>query len=224
MKIKKKSTDSNASNVILGPITVYPVEKYKTTSNESDNLLGELKDDRCAIESLTVGFYRVYENVKIPSYATEKSACFDIEAYLDIDIIAVDVFNKTNDHGVKNVIFIPEKGKRGIYIEPSECICIPTGFILNIPDNFKMNIYPRSGLSGKHNLKLGNQTGIIDPDYKQQVFILLKNESTRRLVVCHGDRIAQAEFVPFYHCNFKEVFNKPENITNRVGGLGHTGI
>ena len=57
-------------------------------------------------------------------------------------------------------------------IEPGQTLLIPTGIAIHIrtPDLAAM-LLPRSGLSHKHGLVLGNLVGLIDSDYQGQVFV-----------------------------------------------------
>lgn len=119
--------------------------------------------------------------------------------------------------------FIPEKNERGIYIEPGECIFIPTGIVFDIPPGYKVVLYPRSGLSGKNHIKLANCTGITDEDFVLETKILLFNDSEKRQTIVHGERIAQAEIQPVIQVEFRSLSEQPLPKTDRKGGFGHSG-
>lgn len=172
-----------------------------------------------------LGIYPLYENVKYPKYATQRSACFDLSAYLGPEIICVDTYNRILMHTKRSIGPLPSRnGTRGFYIDPGECAFIPTGMIFDIPEGYKIMLYPRSGIAGKSHMKLGNSPAVIDEDYVEQTMILYFNDSQMRQDVAHGDRIAQAEIVPVYQAQFYTATEKPARKTDRSGGMGHTGI
>lgn len=140
------------------------------------------------------------------------------------DIVCVDAYNRILMHLVRSVGPLPERDYvKGINIEPGECIFIPTGLIFDIPSGFKLNLSPRSGISGKKHLRLANCVGIIDEDYVKPTMVLLYNDSESRQSVAHGDRIAQAEIVPVYRASFFDLDSPPDAKSDRSGGMGHTG-
>jgi dUTP pyrophosphatase len=173
--------------------------------------------------SVILGIHKLYSAVNTPVYATAKSACFDVFIYLGNEIQKVDCYNRLLMKSSKRVVLVPEIGKRGVHIEPGECLYIPTGIIFDIPLGYKLNFYPRSGKATQKHLKLGNCVGIIDEDYVEQTFITVFNDSMKRQVVAHDDKLAQCEIVPVFRTDFKILVSPPSRKTNRVGGFGHTG-
>lgn len=174
---------------------------------------------------LFCGYHKLYEDVEIPKYYTSKSACFDLPVYLGKNTVYVDAYNRMLMHLIKTVAPMAERdGLRGFNIEPGESVVAPTGLIFDIPEGYKIAAYPRSGASSKKHLKLSNCIGIIDEDYTQQTMILIYNSSEKRQVICHGDRLAQAEIVPVYRVIFELRETEIAQKTERSGGLGHTGI
>ena len=167
----------------------------------------------------------MYPDVPLPKYHTGLSACFDIPVYLGKDIVCVDTYNRSLMHLVKTVASMHDKdGERGFNLEPGESAFVPTGLIFDIPPNFKLAIYPRSGSSGKKHIKLSNCIGIIDEDFTHQLLLIIFNDSEQKQVICHGDRLAQAEIVPVYRAIFEELEMAVEQKTDRNGGFGHTGV
>lgn len=170
------------------------------------------------------GIHKLYPDVETPKYYTQKSACFDLPAYLGKEIVCIDVYNRMLMHLIKTVAPMKERdGERGFSIEPGESAFVPTGLVFDIPENFKLALYPRSGTSGKKHLKLSNCVGIIDEDFTKPSMVLIFNDSEQRQVICHGDRLVQAEIVPVYKALF-EICDEPiAQKTDREGGFGHTG-
>lgn len=101
---------------------------------------------------------------------------------------------------------------------------IPTGLILDIPKNYCVKIYPRSGLSSKKGLNLINCVGIIDSDYVEELMIPVYNNSQERVRIYSGDRIAQGELVVQHQAEFSYLTERPKRKSDRNGGFGSTGV
>ncbi|CAL5431783.1 unnamed protein product [Camellia sinensis] len=69
---------------------------------------------------------------------------------------------------------------------------ISTGLAMEIPCGMYGRIAPRSGLALLHGIDVG--AGVIDPDYRGEVKILLFNHNQEEFIVQTGDRIAQIIF------------------------------
>ena len=95
-----------------------------------------------------------------------------------------------------------------------------TGLILHIGKGYYGQIASRSGLAFKHGIITG--AGIIDSDYRQEIFVLLINTSKENYKIYKGDRIAQIIILkyekPLWTNVSKEKYNE-----GRSGGLGSTG-
>ena len=78
-------------------------------------------------------------------------------------------------------------------------------------------------MSFKQGLVLANAEGVIDSDYTQECFIMVKNDSMSRITIKHGDRIAQGELVKSLDYSIEECYTCPQQKTNRIGGFGSTG-
>lgn len=164
--------------------------------------------------------FRLNENAKIPEFATEGSACFDIRACLK-GIDNVRFYNPLNKE-----TFTPVRtlgGKLGVQLYPGQRMMVPTGLIFNIPKGSVIKIYPRSGTALKKGLVLANMTGIIDSDYVEETFILLQNTSDSVVFIEDGERIAQGMLEKTSSYDLKEVQTRPSRKTDRDGGMGSTG-
>lgn len=133
-----------------------------------------------------------------PEYATAGSSGFDLRADLLDSII----------------------------IKPGMTAIVPTGLYFNIPDNFEIQIRPRSGLAAKNSVTVLNTPGTIDADYRGEIKIILINFGQDFFEVNNGDRIAQAVVASVTGKNFIKL-NKVDNVsvdTERgTGGFGSTG-
>lgn len=135
-----------------------------------------------------------------PEYATAGSSGMDLRANLDSDV------------------WISNGGGREI---------IPTGLFFEIPENFEIQIRPRSGLAAKYGVTVLNTPGTIDADYRGEIKIILINHGNMPFNVKHGDRIAQAVVASVINkniINLKQVEKISDNTDRSSGGFGSTGI
>ena len=75
-------------------------------------------------------------------------------------------------------------------IPPGGNILVPIGVTMTPPKGCYIRIAPRSGLALKHQLQVG--AGVIDPDYTEEIGVVLFNHSNRSFPIGIGDKIAQA--------------------------------
>jgi dUTP pyrophosphatase len=108
-----------------------------------------------------------------------------------------------------------------ITIEPNTTKRIATGCSLELPIDVAALVLPRSGLAYKHMITVANTPGLIDPDYRGEIMVLLRNEGTESFTINDGDRIAQILFVPFIAPSFSSV--EELSYTHRgANGFGST--
>jgi dUTP pyrophosphatase len=133
-----------------------------------------------------------------PQYETAGSSGFDLRANLTESLT------------------IPS-GKREI---------IPTGLFFEIPENFEIQIRPRSGLAAKNGVTVLNTPGTIDADYRGEIKIILINLGYEDFIVNHGDRIAQGVVASVTAKNIIKLTKVNEisiNTERGEGGFGSTG-
>lgn len=107
-------------------------------------------------------------------------------------------------------------------IMPGETKKIGTGIAVEIPEGYAGLVFARSGLSCKSGLAPANKVGVIDSDYRGEIFVFLHNHGDVPRTVQPGDRIAQIVFVPFANALFNEVNDLSETVRGE-GGFGSTG-
>lgn len=138
---------------------------------------------------------------KNPKYETKGSSGFDLRANLESDT--------------------------QINLAPLERAIIPTGLYFDLPDNFELQIRPRSGLAAKNGVTVLNTPGTVDSDYTGEVKVILVNLSNDYFTVRNGDRIAQAVVAPVWSENFVEL-SETDSINKETernqGGFGSTGL
>jgi dUTP pyrophosphatase len=130
----------------------------------------------------------------LPSYATAGSSGMDIRANL----------------------ISPKQ------LNPMERVLVPTGLFLSIPENWEVQIRPRSGLAIKQGLTCLNTPGTIDADYRGEIKVILINLSDQVQTIQDGDRIAQMVFQKVEKVTWNLV-NQLDNTERGDGGFGHTG-
>lgn len=157
-------------------------------------------------------YYKLYDDVVEPDFATAGSACFDLRAYLN-DGERIIKTRSNADPRIKD---------GGIYLTPWARALIPTGIVFSIPKGNSIRLHPRSGLAFKRGLTLSNCEGVIDSDYVEEVFVSVINQSSSAIRINHGDRIAQAEMIKTNYYMIRETHIRPER-TSRDGGFGSTG-
>ena len=183
----------------------------------------------------TLGYYRTHDNVIPPKMSTAGAACYDLSAHLvekekgalPREVILFDTNNESYSitaamsvHPDNNLEFTAPR----ITIPPRHRAIIPTGIIFDIPEGYSVRLHPRSGLSIKKGFIVANCEGVIDEDYFHEIKSLMVNNSDTEIIVEHGDRIVQAEIVKTVQHYIVETDVEPCQKTDRVGGLGSTGV
>ena len=60
-------------------------------------------------------------------------------------------------------------------LQPGERHAVATGFAIEIPRGYEVQVRPRSGLAMKHGITCLNTPGTIDSDYRGEVKVILIN-------------------------------------------------
>ena len=121
------------------------------------------------------------------------------------------------------------EGSAGLDLSASECVLIPAESQARIPLGFKValptgtygRIAPRSGLALRHFIQVG--AGVIDPDYREEVGVVLFNHGKHPFQVNVGDRVAQLILELCLNKTPRQVQALPE-ASSRRGGFGSTGV
>jgi dUTP pyrophosphatase len=109
-----------------------------------------------------------------------------------------------------------------ITIEAQARLGVPTGWAMEIPPGFEVQVRPRSGLASKHGVTVVNAPGTIDSDYRGELVVLLVNLGREPFVIQPGERVAQIVVAPVTQAEIVEVAEL--SATDRgAGGFGSTG-
>ena len=136
-----------------------------------------------------------FEDLPLPSYATEGSAGMDILAALD----------------------------EPVTIEKGGIALIPTSLAIALSQGYECQVRSRSGLAIKHGIFALNSPGTIDSDYRGEIKIILANFGKKDFIINRGDRIAQLVVAKYEKIHWK-VVDKLPNSERGEGGFGSTGV
>ena len=109
-----------------------------------------------------------------------------------------------------------------VTIEPGETAWVGTGIALEVPAGCAGLVYARSSMGAKRGLAPANKVGVIDPDYRGEIRVVLLNHSKEPQTLQPGERVAQFVITPVLTPSYDEVEELSE--TDRgAGGFGSTG-
>ncbi len=138
----------------------------------------------------------VSESGRMPAYATEGSAGFDISAYLPEGPLVL------------------KAGARAL---------VPTGLYFELPEGYEAQVRARSGLAIRNGIGLVNGIGTVDSDYRGEIRVPMINWSDEDFTINDGDRIAQVIITSYEKVNLELVCDLSETERGE-GGFGHTGV
>ena len=126
---------------------------------------------------------------------------------------------KTNGaSGMDLMAFINES----ITLKPQNSCLVPTGISIAFPNEFEIQIRPRSGLAAKNNISVLNTPGTIDSDYRGEIKVILYNHGTTDFLINNKYRIAQMILTPVIKMDLEATDTLPETVRGK-GGFGSTG-
>jgi deoxyuridine 5'-triphosphate nucleotidohydrolase len=116
-----------------------------------------------------------------------------------------------------------------LVIHPNDTIMVPLGwkcsfehetaaFGVSITNYLAIHVRSSTGLRG---LVLANGTGIVDADYRGELFAVVRNVEKAPISIKHGERIVQAILTPFIKATVRE--GKVDVTARGEGGFGSTG-
>ena len=139
---------------------------------------------------------RLRENAVIPKRMTAQSAGMDLSACIT----------------------------EPLTIEPGQTAKVPTGIAVSLEadSGYVLLTYARSSLAAKHGLAPANCVGVIDLDYRGEIFIPLHNSSAESYTIQDGERIAQLVVTPVVMPDVVEA-EMLDDTERGEGGFGSTG-
>jgi len=142
----------------------------------------------------TIRVKKLRAGAVLPSYGTAEAAGADLYACLE----------------------------EAMVIGPGETKFVPTGIALEVPRHCAGLVYARSGLACKRGLAPANKVGVIDSDYRGEIFVVLYNHGSGPQTVENGERIAQLVITPVLQPAYEEA-ETLEDTARSAGGFGSTG-
>lgn len=177
------------------------VEPDDENMAELEKLLGfsveELNEEHLKfMKTRIVNVELLFDDTKVPSYAYPTDSGFDLHSRIDLDL--------------------PPFG-RGL---------IPTGLKLSIPDEFEIQIRPKSGLAINMGLTVLNTPGTVDSGYVGEIQVIVYNTNNYPIKITKGMKVAQAVLCPVVNGKYVvfDVVDKIDNKDRGENGFGSTGI
>ena len=185
-------------NQIKEDTGIEPEEDY---IKELEDMLGMSVDDMnethmTMMKTRTLGVELVHEDAKVPSYAYPSDSGFDLRSTIEINI--------------------PPFGRA----------LIPTGIKLSIPEEYEIQVRPKSGLALNQGLTVLNTPGTVDSGYVGEIKVIVFNTNNETVTVSKGMKIAQAVLCPVVCGKYVslELTNKVEDKDRGDKGFGSTGL
>ncbi|MBI2483029.1 dUTP diphosphatase [Candidatus Uhrbacteria bacterium] len=149
---------------------------------------------------------KLFSDAKIPVRASAGAVGYDVYAYHVID-------KQTR----------ASAGALPVTIPPHGSVLLGIGVAFVVPPEYDCQVRPRSGLASKHDIELSNSPGTVDPDYRGEASVLLRNRGDQPFVVEKGMRVAQLVFTKVELPAFTETDTLPPTVRD-TGGFGSTGL
>ena len=185
-------------NQIKQDAGVEPEEDYM---KELESLLGMSVDEMneshmVMMKTRSLGVELVHEDAKVPLYAYPSDSGFDLRSTVEINI--------------------PPFGRA----------LIPTGIKLSIPEEYEIQIRPKSGLALNQGLTVLNTPGTVDSGYVGEIKVIVFNTNNATVTVSKGMKIAQAVLCPVMCGKYVsiELMDKVSDKDRMDNGFGSTGL
>ena len=149
---------------------------------------------------------KVRPDSKIPIRASDGAVGYDVYASV--------VLSKETKEPICELPFI---------LEPSQSVLIGIGVQMAVPWPWECQVRPRSGLANKHNIELSNSPGTIDPDFRGEAGVLLRNRGKVPFTVEKEMRVAQLIFAET-KIPVLDVVEELPPTRRGSGGFGSTGL
>ena len=137
---------------------------------------------------------KLHPNAQLPTYGSEGAVGADLYACLDSEVT----------------------------IQPGEVFWVPTGIALEVPAGCAGLVFARSSMGAKRGLAPANKVGVIDPDYRGEIRVVLLNHSNQPQTLQPGERVAQFVITPVLTPTYVEG-DELSNTSRGAGGFGSTG-
>lgn len=113
-------------------------------------------------------------------------------------------------------------GEQAVTLQKDETAKLATGVKVSIPHGYVGLLIQRSSLGFKFDAILSNCVGVIDSDYRGEIFAKIRNLSEKPLVIQPNERICQLVITPILLSDWNLVETLDETERGE-SGLGSTG-
>jgi dUTP pyrophosphatase len=177
------------------------VELDDEYQKELENLLGmtyeEMNEEMMtAMKSKTVKVELLNNDAKFPEYAYPSDSGFDLYSTEELEI------------------------------GPFGRALVSTGIKLSIPDEFEIQVRPKSGLAINQGLTVLNTPGTVDSGYNGEIKVIVFNTNNNYVKLPKGMKIAQAILCPVVNGKYVNLIEVDKVTDGERGdnGFGSTGI
>jgi dUTP pyrophosphatase len=139
--------------------------------------------------------------------------------YEEMNEDAIKTF-KTSDSGFD--LFSTEE----IILQSFGRALVPTGIKLSIPEEFEIQVRPKSGLAINQGLTVLNTPGTVDSGYNGEIKVIIFNTNNTTVTIPKGTKIAQAVLSPVVNGKYVDLIkvNKVGDGDRGDNGFGSTGL
>lgn len=139
---------------------------------------------------------KLHPDAQIPKYMTAGAAGFDVRAIVDPTDLRT--------------------------VKPQNGVVFRTGLAFEVPEEHVMLAFSRSGMGFKHDLRLANCVGVIDSDYRGELYAKLAYDGPEDYTVENQERILQCVIIEAKQFEIEEV-DELSNTERGESGCGSTG-
>jgi dUTP pyrophosphatase len=113
-----------------------------------------------------------------------------------------------------------------VIIQPFGRALIPTGIKLSIPEEFEIQVRPKSGLAINQGLTVLNTPGTVDSGYNGEIKVIMFNTNNISVTISKGMKIAQAVLCPVINGKYVNLIqvDKVGDGDRGNNGFGSTGL
>lgn len=126
---------------------------------------------------MNIKISRIRKDARIPLRASDGAVGYDVFASRVLDKFSKEVI-----------------GHLPIEIHPGKSVLLGIGVKMAVPWPYQCEMRPRSGMASKYDVELSNSPGTIDPDFRGEAGVLLRNRGDKPFTVEKNMRVAQLVF------------------------------
>ena len=168
---------------------------------ELEELIGmtyeEMNEDALkAIKTKNLKVELLNDDAKFPEYAYPSDSGFDL--YSTVEVI----------------------------LQPFGRALVPTGIKLSIPEEYEIQVRPKSGLAINQGLTVLNTPGTVDSGYNGEIKVIIFNTNNISVTIPKGMKVAQAVLCPVVNGKYVNLIQVDKINEGERGenGFGSTGI